>query len=214
MIVAIAGATGLTGSLCLQQLLQNPQISQVISIGRKPTGIAHAKLTEVQLVNNKLTQAIKAEAFICCLGTTIKRAGSEQMFRAIDLELPIHIAKNLKENGCTAAAVVSAMGANENSSFFYNRTKGQMEEAMKEVGFQSLSILRPSLIDGPRKEFRIMENLAVRVVNIINPLLTGKLKNYQSVKASSIAKKLISSVVEKKNGVQVYLSDEIKRADG
>ena len=211
MIVAIAGATGLTGGLCLQKLLQNEQVSMVYAIGRKQTGIKHSKLKEVLLQNNKLLEVINADAFICCLGTTIKKAGSKDAFKAIDLELPVYLAKELNNNGCHTAAVISAMGSNASSFIFYNNIKGQMEKAMKKVNFTSLSILRPSIIAGQRNEKRFGEKMGLILMKIFNPLLLGPLNNYKSIKASDIAKALVKSIIIQKHGKTIYLSGEIKK---
>jgi uncharacterized protein YbjT (DUF2867 family) len=211
MIVAIAGATGLTGSLCLLELLQNNQISEVYSIGRRQTGLKHSKLKEVLLKNNLLSETIHADAFICCLGTTIKKAGSKNAFKAIDLELPIYLAKELNDKGCNTVSIISAMGANASSSIFYNSVKGQMEEAIKQININSLSILRPSIIAGQRNEKRFGEKIGLVVMKVMNPLLMGSLKNYKSIKASDIAKALVNSVIIQKSGATVYLSDEIKK---
>lgn len=210
MIVTIAGATGLTGNFCLQELLQNENISGVIAIGRKPTDIKHYKLKEVLLHNNKLPDIVKSDAFICCLGTTIKKAGTKEAFKSIDMELPVYLANKLKNNGCNTVAVVSAMGANPKSSIFYNNVKGQMEEAMKDINLNSLSILRPSIISGPRKEKRFGEKMGLIFMKVINPLLLGSLKNYKAIKASDIAKALVHCVINKKEGTTIYLSGEIK----
>ncbi len=211
MIVAIAGATGLTGNLCLQELLQNENISEVFSIGRRPTGIKHSKLKEVLLQDNKLSDTIHADAFICCLGTTIKKAGSKPAQKAIDLDLPVYLAKELKDNGCKTAAVISSMGAKATSSIFYSRLKGQMEEAMKQMNFDSLSILRPSIIAGKRNEKRFGETVGKGVMKVIDPLLFGSAKNYRSIRATDIAKALVKCVIVQKKGAAIYLSDEVKK---
>ncbi len=210
MKVAIAGATGLTGSFCLQELLLNEHVSMVYAIGRRQTEVKHSKLKEIILQNNKMQDTICADAFICCLGTTIKKAGSKEAFREIDVKLPVYLAKELKNNGCNVAAVISAMGANAESSVFYNNTKGKMEEAMKQVNFESLSILRPSIISGPRKENRIGEKIGLFVMRFFNPLLIGSLKHYKTIQASDIAKALVKDVIVGKSGTHVFLSGEIK----
>lgn len=210
MKIAIAGATGLTGNLCFQQLLLHPQIEQVISIGRKYTGLKHKRLAEVLLVQQQLTAPVYADAFICCLGTTIKKAGSPEAFIAVDLGLPLYLAKQLQQNGCTVAAVISSMGADISSSFLYTRTKGQLEEGLKEIGFQSLSILRPSIIEGERSEKRFGEKTALLVMKLFSPLLFGSLANYKPIKASEIAGALVNLTIEKKNGATIYLSETIK----
>lgn len=211
MKIAIAGATGLTGNLCLQQLLQNSEVSQVIAIGRRPTGVQNPKLKEVLLNGPEPAEPVVADAFICCLGTTIKKAGSKNAFQAIDLDLPLSLAHHLKQNGCTRAAIVSAMGADTCSAVFYSRTKGKMETRMQTIGFESLSFLRPSLIEGDRKEMRLGESVGSAVMKVLNPLLIGPLRHYQSIDADCIAKGLVKAIISKKAGVSVYLSDDIKK---
>ncbi|MFC6095300.1 oxidoreductase [Flavobacterium qiangtangense] len=211
MIVAIAGATGLTGSYCLDFLLLQIKITKVIAIGRKSTGIKNPKLEEVILIDNQLTSKVVADAFICCLGTTIKKAGSKEAFKEVDFELPVYLAKNLYENGCKISAVISAMGADENSVFFYNQVKGKMEIAMQNIGFESLSIFRPSIIDGKRKEKRFGEKVGLAIIKIISPLFVGSLKNYRPIHAKIIGRAIMAVTLIKKPGITIYLSDEIKK---
>jgi uncharacterized protein YbjT (DUF2867 family) len=204
MKVAIAGATGLTGSLSLQLLLQSPSITEVISIGRRKTGIQHSKLSEVPLEDGLLKQPVKADAFICCLGTTIKKAGSKEAFKAIDYDLPVHLASKLNEEGCRTAAIVSAIGANAKSSVFYLRTKGETEEALKKTGFDSLSFLRPSFIAGPREERRGGERFMIGFMRLVSPLMFGGLAKYRAASANSIAEKLVQCILAKKPGTEIY----------
>lgn len=211
MIVAIAGASGLTGSLCLQMLLQNPEITKVIAIGRSPLQIIHPKLQQVMLHLGKLQEPVVADAFISCLGTTIKKAGSKTNFEAVDRVLPVHLAESLHQHGCGTAAVVSAMGANADSIFFYNKVKGKMESDFKQIGFASLHILRPSLIEGNRQENRPMEKFAQSVFRFINPLLRDRLKHYRSVPAATIARALVQCVTRPSTGQFTYLSATIEK---
>lgn len=211
MIVAIAGATGLTGTYCLEYLLLQLKITKVIAIGRKPTGIQNPKLEEVILSDNKLITKIVADAFICCLGTTIKKAGSKEAFSKIDMELPLYLAKNLHKNGCEVIAVISAMSASENSIFFYNQVKGKMEAEIQKIGFESVSIFRPAIIDGPRKEKRTGEKIGLAVIKFFSPFFFGNLKNYKPIRAKTIGRALMTVVLFKKPGIKIYTSDEIKR---
>jgi uncharacterized protein YbjT (DUF2867 family) len=214
MIVAIAGATGLTGHLCLLKLLQHPQVTQVVAIGRGSTGLQAGRLREIQLVNNQLMQSVRADAFVCCLGTTLKKAGSPAAFRAVDLELPVYLARQLHAEGCGAAAIISALGANASSSVLYTRTKGEMEQAMQAIGFRSLSFLRPSLIDGPRVEKRVGERLALLALWLLGPLLIGPLARYRAVKAEAVAEALLSSIITHLPGHSVYQHDGIEELAG
>lgn len=210
MIVTIAGASGLTGNYCLEYLLLQLKVTKVISIGRRSIGIQNPKLEEVILSDNKLQNKIIADAFICCLGTTIKKAGSKKAFEEIDLELPVYLAKELFKNECKTVAIISAMGADENSTFFYNQVKGKMEKQIQNVGFESVSIFRPSIIDGPRKEKRVGEKFGLALMKIISPFLMGNLKNFRPIHAKTIARSLVSVVLMKKSGNLIYSSEEIK----
>lgn len=210
MKVAIAGASGLTGSLTLQLLLEHPQVEQVIAIGRSPLQVMHPRLQQVLLQQQKLTTPVAADAFICCLGTTIKKAGSKKSFEAVDRELPVHLATQLRQQGCHTAAIVSAMGANSHSMIFYNRVKGLMEEDLQQAGFESLHILRPSLIDGERQEHRTMEKWAIGFARFTRPLMIGPLKTYRSIPASSIAKGLVHCITHAQPGIHVYPSLQIE----
>ncbi len=210
MKVAIAGATGLTGSLCLELLLADLRISEIFSIGRRKSGLSHPKLQEIILSNGELDIDLSVDAFICCLGTTIKKAGSQENFKKVDHELPLKLAEKLRANGCHSAAVVSALGADSDSSFFYNRVKGMMEEDMKKIGFESLTILRPSLIKGKRKEVRPGEKSAELLLRLASPFLIGPLRNWKTTEAADIAQALVTLSTNPKKGILIFSSQEIK----
>lgn len=206
MKIALAGATGLTGGHVLRLLLADPAVSEVISLGRRPTGEKHRKLKELPLTTTK----VKADAFLCCLGTTIKRAGSREKFEKIDVDLPLRLAKRLRAQGCQRAAVVSAAGANADSAIFYYRAKGKMESGMRELGFKSLSILRPSLIAGDRKEKRSAERAALIAMNAAAPLMIGFMRKFRPIEALVIARAMVSLALEGAPGSRIYESDAIE----
>lgn len=208
--VAIAGATGLTGGLCLQRLLLDPRISKVVAIGRRAPSITNPKLSIVPLVDGRLAETVNVDHFISCLGTTIREAGSKEKFREVDLVLPVTLGMQLREAGCRSAGVVSAMGANPRSKIFYNRTKGEMEEAMGKIGFESLAIFRPSLIVGKRKNPRPAELMGAKAFAALKPLLRGPLRNLRSIHADDIARALELLSLAPPSGVRIYPSDEIK----
>jgi uncharacterized protein YbjT (DUF2867 family) len=207
MIIALAGTSGLTGSHTLKLLLENHQVSKVISIGRKKIEIKHPKLEEV-LLGSPIS--FRADAFLCCLGTTIKKAGSQEAFEKIDVQLPLELGRALKASGCGTAAVISAIGANSHSSVFYNRAKGKMEEGMRRIGFKSLSILRPSIIAGDRKESRIAEKISLKMMKAAAPLMTGSIRKFRPIEAETIAKALVKLALQQKSGAIVYESDAIQ----
>lgn len=211
MKIALVGATGLTGGLTLTRLLQRNEVSEVISIGRRPTGVQHPKLREVLWSGADEIPEVRVDAWICCLGTTRKKAGSAAAFRAVDLDLPLMLARSLHRQGCEAMVVVSAMGAAAGSRVLYSQTKGELEEKLQQVGFASLGILRPSLISGERAESRPLERLADGLLEVLNPLLIGRLSHYRSIRAEEIADALVNLAIQPRPGTNIYLSETIKQ---
>jgi uncharacterized protein YbjT (DUF2867 family) len=211
MTVAIIGATGATGMICTRLLLRQVEVSQVISIGRRSTGIKHFKLMEVSLLEEELASIRRADAFVSCIGTTMNKAGSRQAFRKIDYELPVGIAALLKNRGCQVAAVLSALGADASSSLFYTSVKGQMEESIKAIGFKSTSIFRPSFIQVERTEARKGERLMLALLKIFSVFLIGPLRKFRSQNANTIAEAIVTAVLEQKDGIRIYDSPLIEK---
>ncbi len=207
----IIGASGLTGGILVQQLLANDHYSSVIIYVRKSLQINHPKLIELIVNFETINTSVNADDVFCCLGTTIKIAKTKEAFEKVDLHYPIKIAQLQKNAGSKQFLVVSAMGANANSSIFYNKTKGLMETGLRKIGFDSLYILRPSFIDGERQEKRLGEKIGLILFSIIEPLLIGSLRNYASVKASAIAACMVSKAIENNKGIFTILSGEIKK---
>ena len=207
----LLGASGLTGSLLLQQLLQDDYYKKVIVYTRKSLNIQHQKLQEMIIDFDTIDTAVEANDIFCCLGTTIKKAGSKTAFEKVDFDYPLKIAQLQKNAGSEKFLVITAMGASANSSIFYSMVKGKLEKQLQLLQFSSLYIFRPSLIIGNRKEKRIGERIALILSTIINPLLMGSLAKYKSVTAVAIAKAMIFSAKENKPENQIILSDEIKK---
>lgn len=207
MIIALAGATGLTGGHALRLLLDHPRVTKVISLGRRKLPFDHQKLEELPF---SAAPHIKADAFLSCLGTTIRKAGSQEAFEQVDVELPLEIARALKGNGCHSVAVVSAIGAAPDSRFFYNRAKGKMEEGMKRIGFDSLSILRPSIIMGAREETRLGEGIGKLAMSAISPLLIGGARKFRPIEAETIARAMVKLVIRGAPGTATYESNQIE----
>lgn len=208
----ILGATGLTGSLLLQKLLQDEKYSCIKLFSRRSIGFQHPKLTEyigdvVQL--EKFDKDFTADEVFCCIGTTKAKTKDPETYKAIDFGIPVKAAKLAKKNSISFFAVISALGANSNSAIFYNRTKGEMEEVVLAQKITHTYILRPSLINGTRTEKRFGEDIANRVFQVFNLLLVGRLKKYQSIKATTIATALWK-IAQIKSAKQYITSDEIK----
>ena len=210
----IVGSTGLTGGYCLQALLDDPAYSEVITLQRKPIITPHSKLKEVSTVFDanleKTLSPIDAQDVFCCLGTTIKKAGSQEAFREIDFSLVLKVAHIMRQQGAEQFIVISAMGADKGSKVFYSRIKGEMEESLQGLNFPCLRILRPSLLLGNRKEFRLAERAAIVLNPLWKMLLIGSFKKYRPVEAEKVARFMVKVAHQQPiSGVHVYESDLI-----
>ena len=205
----LLGATGLTGSLLLNLLLQSEDYKKVIIYVRKSTNQIHPKLVEQIIHYDTIETSVEADDVFCCLGTTIKIAKTKEAFEKVDLHYPLKIAALQHKAGSTQFLVVSAMGASASSSIFYSKTKGLMEAGLEAIGFESLYIFRPSFIMGNRKEERMGEKIGIAISKLIAPLMIGPLKNYQPVEASAIAASMIAHALSNQKGNQLILSGKI-----
>ena len=181
-VALLAGATGLIGQAILVLLLAEKRYHTVHIVGRRAPDVQHPKLVvhTSALLTDWASPAVD-DVFVA-LGTTIKVAGSKASFKAIDGDAVVAIAKAAKVNGATRLAVVSAMGASAQSSVFYNQVKGEMEDAISELGFQTVVIARPSLLAGNRDALkqpeRVAEKLSLLAFKLFKPLIPA---NYRSV---------------------------------
>ena len=192
---AVAGATGLVGSYILQGLLADASVSEVHALVRRAPAVAHAKLT-VHIVDfRRLPPLPPLDEVYLALGTTIRQAGSREAFRAVDFDANLAVARAAAAAGATRAGIVSAMGADARSRVFYNRIKGEVEEALDALHFQTLVIARPSLLIGDRAPLgqpaRLAESMANRIGAVFNPLLPAR---YRPVEAARVARALLDSV--------------------
>ena len=183
-IALVAGGSGLVGGYLINALLEAPDYSRVFALTRRPLGRDHQKLANRTVVFSRMAEQIKGmaanEAF-CCIGTTRAAAGSDEAFREADLDAVLLFAQAARAVGATRFVVVSSVRADANSRNLYLRTKGEMEAAVTAIGFQSLDILQPSLLLGPRKEMRPLE-LAGRIfAPLINPMLTGTRESLRAI---------------------------------
>lgn len=208
----IAGATGLVGAQLLDQLLSEPAYAKVVAVVRKPLELHHEKLEQLVIDFALLPAAIKdlkGDHGYCCLGTTLKAAGSKERQYIIDHDYVMAFAEGCRNIGVNRLAVVSSIGASAGSNNFYLRTKGIMERDLRMIQFPGLYIFQPSFLLGDRKEFRAGEKTAIAVMKVLNPLLISRLKKYRGVRASSVAKCMISQVLFGTTGVKIIRSDEI-----
>jgi uncharacterized protein YbjT (DUF2867 family) len=190
----VIGATGLVGNLILKELLNDNDFSEVRIFVRKPTGIINPKLKEIitpMTDINTLSSEIQGDVLFNALGTTIKKAGSQEEQQRIDRDLPVVFAKIASENGVKIMLNVSSVGANLNGGF-YLKTKAEMENGTGKFFPQSVFHFRPGFLVGDRKEFRLVEKIASGVMKVIDPILTGSSKKYRSMPADKLAKAMVS----------------------
>lgn len=210
--VLVAGATGLVGREILAGLLADDSVVAVHSLGRRTLTLQHAKLTQ-HTVDFKALPALPrvSEAFIA-LGTTIKVAGSQVAFRAVDHDAILAVARAALASGATKLGAVSAMGADAKSRIFYNRVKGETEDALRAMGFATLVIARPSFLAGDREALgqplRAGEKLALRVSQWLRPLIPA---HYRSVEARKVAAGLLRYMRDGRPGEHLLLSGELQR---
>ena len=206
----IAGSTGLIGKKLLQIALDDPYYDVVKAISRKPLDIQHPKLRNIVADLNTLTQhhnELKADDVFCCLGTTIKQAGSQEAFRKVDFEYPLALAKMTSNQGAKQFLIITAMGSDAKSSIFYNRVKGEVEKAIEGIGFQSYHIFRPSLLLGDRTEKRAGEGAAMAVYKALGFLIPMKYKAIDSVK---VAKGMLHFAKQNASGRFIHESKELQ----
>lgn len=207
--VWIAGASGLVGGELLKKLLADDAFGRVIAVGRRALPLQHLKLTQatVDFADQASFAALPApEAAFSCLGTTIKKAGSKEAFRAVDHDAVLTVARAAKERGARAFLHVTSTGADSRSSMFYSAVKGQVEEALIPLGFESLVALRPSIIDGERSDSRPLEAIGLSIGRALGPLLG---KKYRPTPAKAIAAAMVAAWKDGKRGVQIIDAGEI-----
>lgn len=208
----VLGATGLTGGYLLNILLKDPEYSKVILFSRSNVGLQHDKLEEhlIDLLKlEKYMEAFIADEVFCCIGTTKSKTPDNETYKKIDLGIPVTAAKLCRQNNIEKFLVISALGADANSSVFYNKVKGEMQHQVLEQGISKTYIFQPSLIAGDREEKRFFENLAIKSFKVLNKLMIGSLRKYRSIHPETIAKAMYICA---KNGYSKILieSDEIQ----
>ncbi|MBC3538923.1 oxidoreductase [Rufibacter sediminis] len=210
----IAGASGLVGNYCLHLLLQSPRYNKVISVGRKKLDIHHPKLQQIIVDFDNLEQhrhSLIADDVYCCLGTTIKKAGSKEKFRQVDYTYVLNLAKLTSTHFATQFLVVSALGADAHSRIFYNQVKGEMEEAVKKLPFTAVHIFQPSLLLGEREEVRFGEKAAEVFMKGAGFLFNGPLRKYKAIHAQTVAKAMLEAAKQDGGGVLVHPSEQMQQ---
>jgi uncharacterized protein YbjT (DUF2867 family) len=202
----IFGATGLVGSQALALALADKRVAQVIAPTRR------ALPNHERLANPRLEQMLqdvamdlwRADGAICALGTTRKQAGSAAAFRAIDYDLVLQVAGRCRQAGVPRFALVSSLGADPRARFLYPRTKGKVEQAIKQLGFPALAILRPGFLEGHRQEQRAMEKMMGRLLRLAEPLLP---RSARASASALVAATLVEAAIQQPAGMQIVTSE-------
>ncbi len=208
----LLGASGLIGGHCLDLLLADKDYTQVTILVRRSLSRTHPKLTQQVVDFDRLTEvadAFRVQDVFCCLGTTIKTAGSQEAFRKVDFTYPVESARLAVQQGATQFLLVSSLGANAKSSVFYSRTKGEVERAVAASDLSSVQIFRPSLLLGQRAEVRSGERMAEKLSRALSFLLVGPLRKYRPIEARAVAAAMIAVAKDQRAGIHLYESNQI-----
>lgn len=204
---AIIGAGGLVGSHLLELLLQNDEYDVVIALVRRPLSIEHPKLQQ-QIVDFSQPDSweLKADDVFSCLGTTIAKAKTKENFKAIDFGIPLSVAQKAKASGSGGFYLVSSMGADVHSSIYYARVKGELDEEIQKLNFAKTGIFKPSMLLGPRTEFRFGELIGQKLMKWLAFLIPVK---YKAVDAKLVAKAMLYHALKGKEGCSIIENPEI-----
>jgi len=211
-VALLAGASGLAGGYALDALLEAPDIRRVLAVSRRPLGREHPRLANRIVQFEHLEAQLKGascDAALCCLGTTIRQAGSQPRFRAVDIDCVLAFARAAKAANAQRFVVISSVGADPGARNFYLRTKGEMEQRLLEAGFESLDILQPSLLLGWRGEVRPLELAARALTPLVNPLLRGRYIAYRAIPARTVGAAMVGAIRTGRRGVQRYTYEGI-----
>ncbi len=217
-ISLVAGGSGLVGGQLLRLLLQAPQYARVHALSRRPLPFDHPRMANRVVRFDASLQAqlkgLQCQDAFCCLGTTIRDAGSQAAFRAIDHDLVLEFAQLALACGAERLVVVSALGANAASKNFYLRVKGEMEKAVEGLRFRALDILQPSLLLGARRDLRVLELSAQVAMRLVNPLLLGRWSRFRAIPAATVAAAMCGAACSGRRGTYRYTYEGIRSAAG
>ena len=203
----LAGGSGLVGAHLLRLLLQAPEYARVYAVSRRPLPLDHAKLAN-RIMPLEQTRAqlagIRCNDVYCCIGTTLRSAGSESERRKVDLDLVVNFARAAQALGATRFAVISSAGADPAARNPYLRVKGELEMALRDLRFDSLDILRPGLLLGARAELRPLELTGRMLMPLANPLLRGRHARWRGISATDVAAAMLGAARTQRRGVHAY----------
>lgn len=209
----IIGSTGLIGLQLLELILESPHYEKVITFVKRDSGIYHPKLTQ-HIIDFDTPESYKdlvvGDDFFCTIGTTIKNAGSQEAFRKVDFEYPKQFATFALKNKVTQFLIVSSLGADAKSGNFYLKTKGEIQDFLKDSNFKSVSALQPSLLLGNRTEFRLGEKIGGFFMKLFSFIFIGSIKKYKPIESETVAKAMQTLGQKNNLGFKIYESDVIQ----
>jgi uncharacterized protein YbjT (DUF2867 family) len=204
--VAILGATGLVGAECVRRFAESSRFTRVIALVRRPLPRAPSARVETHVIDferlESAAEFFRVSHIVCALGTTIKKAGTRERFRRVDHDYPLAAARLGLREGARHFLLVSALGASARSRVFYSRVKGEVEDAIRALPYQSVTLVRPSLLLGQREELRLGESIGKLFAKVVP-------RRYRPVQASAVAATIVRAAVEDRVGVRVIESKEI-----
>jgi uncharacterized protein YbjT (DUF2867 family) len=209
----LVGASGLVGGHCLHFLLEEQSYARVIVLVRTPLSLTHEKLVQHTIDFTDLTtlgELFAVDDVFCCLGTTIRKAGTQEAFRKVDFDYPVKIAALTQHCGANKFLLVSSLGADPHSRIFYNRVKGEVEEAIQKISFKAFHVFRPSLLLGERKEHRIGEKVGSLAMRALKNAMIGRLKKYRAIQARDVAKVMVGAAQMNLTGMNIFESQRIQ----
>ena len=212
MTATLVGATGLIGGYLLEELLNDPSFDTVRILISRPIDITHPKL-EKKIVDfndsdSLLVALSNSDVLFCAIGSTMKKVkGDKDSYRKIDFDIPVRLARFCKMTGCEKFILVSSGGANSKSMIFYQRLKGETDEAVKAIGLKSVHIMRPSLLLGERKEFRLGENIGKTLMTSLSFLIPEK---YKAIHGRDVAKVMLALAKKNEEGYFIHENTEIR----
>jgi uncharacterized protein YbjT (DUF2867 family) len=204
----VVGATGLIGNLLTRRLVDSPAYEKVKVLVRHSLGWQHPHLQEIQYdFDHPNGLLVQADDVFCCLGTTMKQAGSKEAFRKVDYKYPLDVAQRALVNRAKQFLLVSSMGANPDSSIFYSRVKGELERDLTALNYPAFLIFRPSLLLGERKDPRLGERIGSGLMKLLNPLIPAK---YKGIQGESVADVMYQKAQENLTGKHIFESDQLQ----
>lgn len=213
----VAGATGLIGGHLLDLLLAEPVYGEVIALVRRPLDVESERFS-ARIVDfdhlDEISDLPAVDDVFCCLGSTMKKAGSKPAFRRVDHDYVVATARLGLAAGARRFLLVSAVGADASSMNFYSRVKGEAEDSVAGLGYQSCHIFQPSILMGERDESRPGERLGITAAGMLNRLMVGPLRRYRGIRPETVAAAMVAAASSDAQGRQTYTYDATQRLAG